>query len=77
MLPDAGRRPAVERAHIVVVEQRLNLEREALLLQRGQILQEANAAARAEPFVARQQQDVSRVHCSCHQRSRGEKSSAS
>ena len=60
--PGADRRGAVERAHIVVVEQRLDVEVETLPLQLGEELKKAHAAARAEPFVACQQQDVDPIH---------------
>src|SRR6266446_7605596 len=50
----ADRWSAVERADVVIVEERLYVEREALLFEHGQVLKKADAAARAEPFVSRQ-----------------------
>src|SRR4051812_22648416 len=47
----ADLRPAVERGDIRIVEQRADIEGEALMLQFGKELQEPDAAARTETLV--------------------------
>ena len=54
----ADPRPAIERSHIGIVEQRPHVERKAFALQRRQELQEADAAARAEAFVTCEHENV-------------------
>ncbi len=59
---NADRRAAVKRADMGIVEQRIDIEFKALPLERWKKLQEAHAAAGAEPFITGEQQNFGHRH---------------